>query len=57
MLLEVTGPFGVHPDHPASVFHAPKAMLSGVYLYAVPVEGYGYLPTYVGETGTSFLSG
>ncbi|WP_024299431.1 hypothetical protein [Methylomicrobium lacus] len=55
MQLKLIGPLRIHPNNSDSIFHSPDALKIGVYVYAVKVKNVGYLTTYVGETGVSFL--
>jgi len=55
MQLKLIGPLRIHPNNSDSTFHSLDALKIGVYVYAVKVKNVGYLTTYVGETGVSFL--
>jgi hypothetical protein len=55
MQFELEGPFSLNPDEKSGIFHLPIGEQSGVYVYAVNVDGQGHLATYVGQTGRSFL--
>jgi hypothetical protein len=49
------GPFTFIDGENDVLFDCPKRNEAGIYLWTVPVDGV-YLPTYLGETGDSFLT-
>jgi hypothetical protein len=53
MKLEFEGPFAIAGSDLPSVFNNSVTDVPGIYLWAVPYVGGGYLPIYVGETGVS----
>jgi len=50
----IDGPFGVAGKHDRKIFTDPAAELFGVYFFAIPYAGGGYIVSYVGKTKKSF---